>query len=206
MLNLKINKKEGLLLLRKLELPTVELISHEKLTSDDVRIKIGLSVRLSPKKNCSSCVGLQSIHNCTDYKEITDFIEQNKKNNDIIVHKSVKTDIVGSISKLLYRDSIILETYRNLEDRKNEIIGNRMVIPIIGGRLFISKLSMAKENKEDFKNFSKVVMLIKDIPFDEYDMEYVVEDGNVIFTDLTLPDTKTNNLFKRYITNDDFEI
>ena len=65
---------------------------------------------------------------------------------------------------------------------------------------------MAKENKEDFKNFSKVVMLTKDIPFDEYDMGYVVEDGNVIFTDLTLPDTKTNKLFKRYITNDDFEI
>ena len=196
MLNLKINKKEGLLLLSKLKLPTVELIDYEGLTSNDERIKLGLSVRLSPKKNCSSCVGLQSIHNCTDYKKITDFIEQNKKDNDII----------GSISKLLYRDSIILETYRNLADRKNEIIGNRMVIPMIGGRLFISKLSMAKENKEDFKNFSKVVMLIKDIPFDEYDMEYVVEDGNVIFTDLTLPDTKTNKLFKRYITNDDFEI
>ncbi len=71
-----------------------------------------------------------------------------------------------------------------------------MVIPMIGGRWFISKLSMAKENKEDFKNFSKVVMLIKDIPFVEYDMEYVVEDGNVIFTDLTLPGTKTISYLK----------
>lgn len=206
MLNLKINKKEGLLLLSKLKLPTVELINYKELTSTDERLKEGLSVRLSPKKNCSSCVYLSSIHNCKDYQKIVKFIEENKRDNDIIVHKSVKTDIVGSISKLSYRDSIILETYKDLIDRKNEVINNRMVIPIIGDRLFISKLRLLKDNKDDFKNFSKVVTLIKDIPFEEYDMEYVIEDGNVIFTDLTLPETRTNSLFKKYITNDNYEI
>lgn len=199
---MKLNKKEGIIFLEKIGLPTVKQINPNNLTTNSKEIEDGLSVRLSPKRNSSTNVYLPSIHNCTDLYQIIEFMEKNKEKYDIIIHKTVKPEIIGSVSKLDFRDSIVLETYRNFEERKKEIITNRVVIPILGNRMYISGLEMMKKDKNDFYNFSKVIQFLKDIPFKEYDMEYVIENGKVIFTDLTLPDNREYNSFKEYIYDD----
>lgn len=41
-------------------------------------------------------------------------------------------------------------------------------------------------NEEDFGTFSKVIREVQDIPFQTYDAEFVLENGQVSFTDLTV--------------------
>lgn len=193
---MKLNKKEGIVFLEKSGLPTVKRISFESLSQDSKQLQEGLSVRLSPKKSSEINVNLPSIHNCKNYSEIKQFINEHEKKYDIIIHKTVSPEVIGSISKLGYRESIVLETYRNFQERKSEIINNRVVIPLLGGRMFISKMELLKKDEQDFNNFAKVIKILKDIPFEEYDMEYVIENGKVVFTDLTLPDNREYNTFR----------
>ena len=120
---------------------------------------------------------------------------------EIFAHKTVKPDVLGSVSKLEYTNSIIMETYNDFSDRKNEIIRNRMIIPINNDKIWVSHLKMSKNDPEDFKSFKKVIMYLKDIPFRQYDMEYVIQDGDVIFTDLTLPDERENTTYISLIKN-----
>lgn len=193
---MKLNKKEGIIFLEKSGLPTVKKIKLEDLSANSSELQQGLSVRLSPKNDSNVNVYLPSIHNCKNFETVKKFIDENKSIYDIIIHKTVKPECIGSVSKLNFRESIVLETYRNFDERKKEIINNRMIIPMLGGRMFISQLEMLNKDKKDFKDFAKVVKYLKDVPFEEYDMEYVMENGKVIFTDLTLPDNREYNSLK----------
>lgn len=45
---------------------------------------------------------------------------------------------------------------------------------------------MQEKNEEDFRTFSKVLQGVRKMPFQTYDAEFVVENGQVCFTDLTI--------------------
>ncbi len=194
-----LNKKEGISLLQEFGLPTVRTIEATDLMENKSDLKSGLSVRLSPKSSSERNVMLPSIHNCRDINVINGFISKNQDKYDIIIHKTVKPQVIGSISKLKFRESIVIETFKNFENRKKGIIDNRVIIPLLGDKMYISKLEMLRKDKVDYNNFRKVIILLNDIPFEEYDMEFVIEDGDVVFTDLTLPNNREYNSFKSFI-------
>lgn len=189
---MKMSKLDGIKIMEFLKIPTISRMNISKIIDGEIPIDCGVSIRVSPKtKNDKWNVYLPSIHGCTDVEEIKRFINENGK-YEIFAHKTVKPDVLGSISKLEYTNSIIMEIYNDFNDRKNEIIKNRMIIPINNDKIWVSHLEMSKNDPEDFKNFKKVIMYLKDIPFSQYDMEYVIQDGEVMFTDLTLPDGREN--------------
>lgn len=193
---MKVTKLEGIKLLETFNLPTVERLDISKIITGEISIENGISVRVSPKSKSSRWnVYLPSIHNCKSKEEVGRFVQENSF-YEVFAHETVKPELIGSISRMEKNDSVVIETYKNFEQRKKEIVNNRMVIPFYADRLWISHLKLLKEDKEDFKNFRKVIMYLKDIPFAQYDMEYVIQNGEVIFTDLTLPDDKEYNMYK----------
>jgi len=195
---MKMTKMEGLQLLECLKLPTINKLDVGQILNGQIPLEQGLSLRVSPKgNNFDRNVYLPSIHNCSDINEIKSFVEANRDYN-IFAHYTVKPEVIGSVSKLDHIQSVIIETYKNFDERKKEIIDNRLTIPIIDGRLWISKMDLLKKDKNDFLNFKKVILLLDDIPFKQYDLEYVIQSGEVIFTDLTLPDVKEYQSYKSF--------
>lgn len=196
---MKLTKLEGIKFLEELNLPTVERIDINQIVEGQISIDNGISVRVSPKSNNSKWnVYLPSIHGCKNREEVKKFVKDNSQ-YEIFAHETVKPEVIGSISKLQHTKSIVIETYKNFQQRKEEIIDNRMTIPIFADRLWISHLELLNKNKEDFMNFKKVIIYLKDIPFEQYDLEYIIQNGEVIFTDLTLPDNKEYNSYKKFL-------
>lgn len=197
---MKLNKKEGIKFLQEFNIPTIKMIDINKLIAGNVQIEKGLSVRVSPiSKNQNTNVYLPSIHNCADLNEIRSFINKYKGEYDIFVHETVSPEIIGSVSKLDFRNSVVIETYKNFVERKEEKVDNRVVIPLYGDKMMISKLEMLRNDKEDYQNFKKVIYCLEDIPFSNYDMEYVIQKGDVMFTDLTLPNNSEYLYLKDYL-------
>ena len=87
---MKMSKLEGLNMLKTLDSPTIELIDPNLLDENSYVLKQGLSVRTSPKDNRQNNTNLPSIHNCTDLKQIREFIELHKDEYNIIVHRTIK--------------------------------------------------------------------------------------------------------------------
>lgn len=203
---MKFNKEDGITFLEQFKIPTIQKINIDDLLSGKIPIKNGLSVRVSPKdKSQKINVYLPSIHNCKDINEIKAFIDKYKQKYKIFIHETVNPETIGSVSKLDFRNSIVIETYKNFDERKKEIINNRVIIPLYGEKMMISKLEMEKKDKDDYRNFKKVIYCLNDIPFSNYDMEYVIQDGEVIFTDLTLPDNSEYLYLKEYLDEKDKE-
>ena len=50
----------------------------------------------------------------------------------------------------------------------------------------VSQLQMREKNEEEFELFSKVLKDVRYMPFKKFDAEFVIEDGKVLFTDLTI--------------------
>lgn len=181
------SKIEGLKMLKILDFPTVEQIDPNLLDENSQVLKQGLSVRTSPKEDRENNVDLPSIHNCTDLKELRKFIEEYKNEYNIIVHKTVKPKQIGSVSRYeVGADKLIIEIFEDFEKRKHGIIKNRVILPVMGERFAISQLQMDKEDPQEFKVFSNVIKEVKYMPFKKFDAEFVVEDGGVLFTDLTI--------------------
>lgn len=179
------SKIEGLNMLKILNFPTVEQIDPNLLDENSQVLKQGLSVRTSPKRNKNDNTSLPSIHNCTDLNELRSFIQEHKRDYYTIVHKTVVPETIGSISRFeAGTDKLSIETYEDFE--KKETIINRVIVPIIGEKFAISQLQMKEENPDDFRIFSQVIRDVKHLPFKEYDAEFVVQNGKVVFTDLTI--------------------
>lgn len=192
---MKLSKLEGIRLLEDLEFPINKLIDTNLLNNDSQILKNGISVRTSPKEDFNNNVYLPSIHNCKKLNEIYDFIKQNERQYNIIIHETVKPEYIGSVSQYnnYFETKMSIELFNSFQERKDEIIKNRVEIPVIGGRLFISKLKMSENNEQDFKLFSKVIKYLSNVPFETYDIEFVIQNDEVIFTDLTIKDTNECN-------------
>lgn len=177
---MKMSKLQGLKVLGELDISTVELIDPNLLDKNSDVLKYGLSVRTSPKKDAQNNVYLPSIHNIRDLDEIREFINQYQRDYDIIVHKTVRPELLGSVSKYQMspeEERVIIELFQDFEKRKEGIIKNRVSLPVLGGRFMISQMNMENDIKEDFTTFSKIIRNVKNIPFETYDAEFVLENG-----------------------------
>lgn len=184
---MKMSKLEGLQMLKLLDFPTIELIDPNLLDKNSQVLKQGLSVRTSPKKNLLFNTNLPSIHNCTDLEELRKFIQNNEGEYHIIVHRTVKAQEIGSVSRLeIGTDKVIIELFDDFEKREQGIIKNRVTFPIIGEKFRIDQLQIEDKNEEEYKVFTKVIKDVKYMPFKKFDAEFVVEDGKVFFMDLTI--------------------
>ena len=194
-----INKEEGIDLLKILDMPTVEKLDIKQILSNAAPITDGLSIRLSPKGySKAQNVYLPSIHNCTNKEMIRNFVAQYSKKYNVFAHKTVKPEIIGSASRL-DNESIVIEMFQDFEHRKREEISNRMTIPILGDIIMVNHMTMLDENPEDYKMFSQVIMGLRRMPFNNYYLEFVIENGKVIFTDLTIPDEKYSREIVSYL-------
>ncbi len=174
-------------MLQILDFPTIEQIDSNLLDENSQVLKEGLSVRTSPKKDLTSNVYLPSIHNCTDLNELRKFIEEYKNEYHIIVHKTVKPKQIGSVSRYeVGADKLVIEIFEDFEKRKQGIIKNRVTLPVMGEKFAISQLQIDNEDPQEFKVFSNVIKEVRYMPFKKFDAEFVVEDGKVLFTDLTI--------------------
>ena len=192
---MKISKLEGIKLLSKLNIPTVELLDIKQILEEKEPLKEGISVRLSPKSKLAKWnVGLPSINRRTNLDEIKGFIEQYQNQYIIFAHRSVIPESIGTLSKL--EDCLVIETYKNYEDKHNEVINNRIVVPILGDKMYINHMQMLRKEEQDFKDFRKVLMYLKGIPFSQYEMEYAIENGEVIFMDFTVADSREYQIYK----------
>jgi hypothetical protein len=187
---MKINKKEGISVLTLYNLPTIQKITPEEVFNNEYQFAEGLSVRLSPKGNESNAF-LPSIHNCRDIARIREFIEQYSNKYSLFIHKTVKPELIGSASRLntFNQSMIIMETFKNFDDRKRDIINNRMIVPVYGNRFMISDLELENKIPEDFKLFSKVLKELRKLPFSSYNTEYVIENGKIVFTELAVEES-----------------
>ena len=173
-------------MLKLLGLPTIEQIDPNLLDQNSEVLKQGLSVRTSPKKDLPNNAYLPSIHNCTDLNELRSFIREHQNEYHIIVHKTI-TSQIGSVSRYeAGTEKVIIENFEDFEKRKNGIIKNRMIVPILGERFMVNDLQLQETNEQDFKLFSRVLREVKYMPFKKFDMEFVAEDGKILFTDLTI--------------------
>lgn len=174
-------------MLKLLDFPTVESIDPNLLDENSQVLKQGLSVRTSPKRNLADNVYLPSIHNCTDLNQLRAFIKEHRGEYNVFVHKTVKPEQIGSISRLeIGEDKVIIELFEDFEKRKKGIIKNRVTFPVVGEKFRVDQLQMKEKNEQEFKVFSKVIRDVKYMPFKEFDAEFIVEDGKVVFTDLTI--------------------
>lgn len=174
------NKKYGILFLNKYKLPTISLISYQDVMKDDYIIKNGLSIRLSSRKLNKIDVNLPSIHNCYDKIKIKEFVERYQNEYDILIHETVIPDIIGSISKynIGYEYILVFELYESFIERKKEIIKDRIIYRQYGNYLFNDECHCIKEN-----NMKELINYIKYIPFEKFDLEFIIEDNKIIFTD-----------------------
>lgn len=182
-----INKKEGIELLSSYGLQTVQFINIEEFLKNNDDIHEGLTLRVSPKENHQRNVMLPSIYNCKDKEKIKSFFIENHKKYNVFMHKTIRADKIGSVSKIhtINQDMLILEVFKSFKDREKEKIDNRMTIPIVGGRYMISNIELMKKDEEDFSQFIDVFKDIRKLPFSSYNIEYFVKDGKVIFTEFT---------------------
>ena len=189
------SKIEGLEMLKMLDFPTVDSIDPNLLDENSQVLKQGLSVRTSPKEKLENNANLPSIHNCTDLSELRKFIEEHKSEYDIIVHKTVKPEQIGSISRYenyVEAEKLVIETFEDFQKRKEGFIKNRVILPVMGEKFMVSQLEMKEKDPQEFKLFSQVVRDIRYLPFRKFDAEFVVEDGKVLFTELTIQGKKDN--------------
>lgn len=188
---MKMSKIEGIKMLKILDFPTVETIDPNFLDENSYVLKQGLSVRTSPRRDLENNADLPSIHNCTDLKELREFIEEHKGEYYTIVHKTVTSEQIGSISRFeADTDKLVIEIFEDFKKRKEGIVKNRVILPIMGDKFMANQLQMKEENAQEFQIFSEVIKDVKYMPFKKFDAEFVVEDGKVLFTDLTIQGRK----------------
>ncbi len=184
---MKMSKIEGLEMLKLLDFPTVETINPNLLDENSQVLKQGLTVRTSPKKDLADNTYLPSIHHCTDLKELRSFIEQHKSQYHTIVHKTVLPKQIGSISRFeAGEDKLIIEIFEDFNKREKGIVKNRVILPIMGEKFIVSQLQIKEKNVQEYKVFSEVIKDVKHMPFKKFDAEFVVEEGKILFTDLTI--------------------
>ncbi len=145
---MKMSKKEGLQMLNMLKVPSVELIDPNLLDDNSGILKEGLSVRISPKENMQNNVYLPSIHNQTNLSEIREFMGKYQRDFNIIVHKTVKPEIIGSVSKYQLSpedEKLVIELFKDFKDRAEGRIKNRAILPVAGGRIMVSRITNARK-------------------------------------------------------------
>ena len=189
-------KIDGLNYLSQNGFPTVKLLSIIDLENNNSLLNEGISVRLSSKKeNDKADVYLKSIHNIRHLDKIKEFIANNQNDYDIIIHKTVKPELIGTVSKYsnLYNDVIVIEIYKNFDERSHGIVSYRAIVEMIDGKV----ISISNDDFVSKKIFRQVMNYISDVEYNEYTFEFVVEQGKLVFTDFYTRDFKNKIYLKK---------
>lgn len=176
------NKIGGLELLENWNFPTLELLTINDLEDNPKVLQEGVSVRLSSKGNNNIDVFLDSIHDVHDINIIKSFIYKNKDKYDILIHKTVKPDIIGTISGYSnnHHDIVVIELYQNFLDRSHGIVLSRAITEKLGNMIIdIDNNSFVSKSL-----YYELMMYLRYIELDDYNIEFVVEKNKIIFTDL----------------------
>lgn len=148
---MKICKLDGIKLLQKLGIPTVELMDISKIITGQIPIDTGngISVRLSPKnKNVKWDVGLPSINRRKDLSEVREFIQEYIGRYEVFAHETVRPDILGTVSR--FSDELAIETYEDYDKKHEQEVSNRLIVPVIGDRFLINKMRLQKKRWKRF--------------------------------------------------------
>ncbi len=189
------SKIDGLEMLNDWRFPTLELLTLEDLEKDPSILEDGVSVRLSTKGNVNMAdVFLESIHNVHDINRVKQFIIDKQKKYDIIIHKTVKPDIIGTISKYNnnLNDILAIELYKDFADRSHGIVSSRAVTEMVGK--IILSIDLDKFNPKAL--YLELMSYLCYIDLDEYTIEFVIENNKIIFTDLYSNSLNNKELIK----------
>lgn len=188
------NKIGGLELLENWNFPTLKLLTINDLEKNPNVLQDGVSVRLSSKGNDNIDVFLNSIHNIHDINIIKRFIVDNKDKYDIIIHKTVKPDIIGTISRYSnnYHDILVIELYKNFSDRSHGIVLSRAITEMLGNII----INIDNNNFLSKSLYYELMMYLRYIELDDYNIEFVVEKNRIIFTDLYSTSMDNKKLIK----------
>ena len=189
------NKIDGLELLDNWKFPTLELLTIDDLINNPSILEYGVSVRLSSKGDSKNIdVFLKSIHNVHDINLVNKFIIDNKEKYDIIIHKTVKPDIIGTISKYSnnYHDIVAIELYKNFSDRSHDIVSSRAVTEMLGNMI----ISINNDKFISKSLFLELMNYLKYVELEDYTIEFVLENNKIIFTDLYSNSVDNKKLFK----------
>ena len=77
--------------------------------------------------------GYHQSNRRTNLDEIREFIEQYQNQYIVFAHKSLIPESIGTLLKL--EDCLAIETYKSYEDKHDEIIDNRIVVPMLGDKM-----------------------------------------------------------------------
>lgn len=188
------NKRKGIEFLKEFNLNTIDLLSIKDLYNNPGLINEGLSLRLSSYKNGID-VNLPSIHNVTNVEDVLDFYKKFHNKFDVLIHKTIVSKEIGSVSKYQLGDYTIIaiETFKDFIERKEEKVNENALLIIIGNRII----------ERDYHNFKNKALLreildnVLDITYDNFDLEFVLED-ELIFTDFYSKDySMGKHLIKR---------
>jgi hypothetical protein len=189
------NKIEGLNILNDWKFPTIELLSLDDLEANPSLLTEGISVRLSSKEATDRVdVFLKSIHNVHSLEQIKDFIFKYQNDYNIIIHKTVKPELIGTISK--YNNNgvniIAIELYKDFNDRSHGIVSYRANVEMIGDRI----IAIDNDKFISKKLFVDIMYYLRKIDLEDYTFEFVVENGNIKFTDFYTNSISLKKLIK----------
>ena len=190
-------KIDGLNYLLENCFPTVKLLCIEDLKNNPSLLNDGISVRLSSKvKSDKADVYLKSIHNARVLEKIEEFIVNNENNYDIIMHKTVKPELIGTISKYsnFYNDIVVIEVYKNFDDRAHGIVSYRAMVEIIDGKV----ISIHNDEFVSKRLFREIMDYISDVDYNDYNFEFVIEKDKLVFTDFYSKEFGNKNYWKKY--------
>lgn len=177
--------------------PTIQVLSIVDLENNVSLLNDGISVRLSSKtENDKVDVYLKSIHNIHDLCKIKDFISNNQNDYDVIIHKTVKPELIGAVSKYsnLYNDVIVMEIYKNFDERSHGIVGYRAIVEMIDGQI----ISISNDDFVSKRLFRQIMNYISGVEYNDYTVEFVVEQGKLFFTDFYTKELKNKKYLKKY--------
>ena len=190
-------KIDGLNYLLENCFPTVKLLCLEDLKDNPSLLNDGISVRLSSKvKSDKADVYLKSIHNARVLEKIEEFIVNNENNYDIIMHKTVKPELIGTISKYsnFYNDIVVIEVYKNFDDRAHGIVSYRAMVEIIDGKV----ISIHNDEFVSKRLFREIMDYISDVDYNDYKFEFVIEKDKLVFTDFYSREFNSKKYLKKY--------
>lgn len=190
-------KIDGLNYLLENCFPTVKLLCLEDLKDNPSLLNDGISVRLSSKvKSDKADVYLKSIHNARVLEKIEEFIVNNENNYDIIMHKTVKPELIGTISKYsnFYNDIVVIEVYKNFDDRAHGIVSYRAMVEIIDGKV----ISIHNDEFVSKRLFREIMDYISDVDYNDYNFEFVIEKDKLVFTDFYSREFNSKKYLKKY--------
>ena len=173
------NKVEGLKHLKKLGLKTCDYIIYNKnieLLNFDKNEKYVL--RRSTKDN-SATTSLGIDHDLT-YKNLIKKVYDLKGKFDLIIQKEINIEYMGSVSRYYLNNNVYVLSIELFDSMSNRLKGKSCDYLI---NYYIDFDLITRGKIHNSKYITSVFHDIKNIPYEKYQMEFVVSSNEIYYTD-----------------------